>query len=89
VRGLWACAWPQAALGYPHNMANKTTKPRTSGKHKHPVCRIPATHAQREAWARAAHGQPFSVHARDLLDRDAEEKGIEIAEKIGEDSEEE
>jgi hypothetical protein len=67
-------------------MANKSTKPRTSGKHKHPVCRIPATHAQREAWARAAHGQPFSVHARGLLDAHAEAQGIEIADKIGEDS---
>ena len=65
------------------------TKPRTSGKHKHPVCRIPATHAQREAWARAAHGQPFSVHARGLLDAHAEAQGIEISDKIGEENEEE
>jgi len=63
-------------------------KPRTSGKHIHPVRRIPATHAQRAAWARAAHGQPFAVHARALLDGHAEAQGIEIADKIGEESEE-
>jgi hypothetical protein len=62
--------------------------PSRSGKHIHPVCRIPATHAQREAWARAAHGEPFAVHARRLLDANAEAQGIEIEDKIGDSSEE-
>lgn len=53
-----------------------------SGKHIHPVCRVSATQAQREAWARAAKGKPFAVHARLLLDRDAEDKGIAINDKI-------
>lgn len=71
-------------------MAKPSTRPHSSGKHIHPVCRVPATHAQREAWSRAARGKPFAVHARELLDAHAEAQGIRIADKIGhEESEEE
>lgn len=71
------------------SVSKSSKKSRPSGKHKHPVCRVPATHEQRRAWAIAARGKPFAVHARGLLDADAEAQGIEITEKIGDQNEEE
>jgi hypothetical protein len=65
-------------------MTPKKKRPNNSGKNVSPVLRVPASHDEKEAYAKAAglSYQPFAAWARDALNARAKAQGFNPPEKL-------